>query len=584
MKILLLVTAFNGFTQRVHTELRGLGHEVSVELALNEKAMFEAVDMFKPDLILCPFLKQRIPREIWTETLCLILHPGIRGDKGPSSLDWAITNQEEEWGVVLIEAEDEFDAGAVWGYAEFKMRDARKASIYRHEITECGTHLILETVLNIENGIRTPEVIDEDDSEVRGVGRPVMKQTHRKIEWDTDTTEDVIRKIHAADSFPGVLDEINDIEYFLYNPHKEGKLRGTPGQVLCHRDGAICIATTDAAVWVSHLRQRGKPYFKVPATKALGEEYVDTIPENKLPLLYSGDDETFKEIWYKEVNEIGYLGFNFYNGAMSTEQCMRLNKAFLAAKECDTKVIVLEGGVDFFSNGIHLNTIEFSDNPARESWRNINAMNDLIFSILTNEKQLTIADVWGSAGAGGVILALACDKVFARSGVILNPHYKTMGLYGSEFWTYLLPKRLGQKRSEELTESCYPISAHQAKTMGLIDEVIPGNIFQYHGITKMMIEEIAHSSELKHIMMRKRSRLVGGKAEVLKKHREEELEEMLENFFGDNNQYNDARYNFVYKVCPTETPAHLAVHRQQAAAEAAAAAAAKEAKEEAVAE
>jgi hypothetical protein len=67
-------------------------------------------------------------------------------------------------------------------------------------------------------------------------------------------------------------------------------------------------------------------------------------------------------------------------------------------------------------------------------------------------------------------------------------------------------------------------------------------------------------------MMRKRSRLDGGKAEVLKKHREEELEEMLENFFGDNNQYNQARYNFVFKVCPTETPEHLAVHRQQAAA------------------
>ena len=49
----------------------------------------------------------------------------------------------------------------------------------------------------------------------------------------------------------------------------------------------------------------------------------------------------------------------------------------------------------------------------------------------------------GNAGAGGVFMALAADKVFARHHVVLNPHYKSMGnLYGSEYWTYLLPKRL----------------------------------------------------------------------------------------------------------------------------------------------
>ena len=48
----------------------------------------------------------------------------------------------------------------------------------------------------------------------------------------------------------------------------------------------------------------------------------------------------------------------------------------------------------------------------------------------------------GNAGAGGVFLALAADQVWARHGVVLNPHYKNMGnLYGSEYWTYLLPRR-----------------------------------------------------------------------------------------------------------------------------------------------
>jgi putative two-component system hydrogenase maturation factor HypX/HoxX len=38
MKILLVATAYNSLTQRVHVELDELGHEISVELALNEQS------------------------------------------------------------------------------------------------------------------------------------------------------------------------------------------------------------------------------------------------------------------------------------------------------------------------------------------------------------------------------------------------------------------------------------------------------------------------------------------------------------------------------------------------------------------
>jgi hypothetical protein len=33
-------------------------------------------------VILCPFLTQKIPEDIWQQTLCLIVHPGIEGDRG----------------------------------------------------------------------------------------------------------------------------------------------------------------------------------------------------------------------------------------------------------------------------------------------------------------------------------------------------------------------------------------------------------------------------------------------------------------------------------------------------------------------
>ena len=43
MRILLLSSAYNSLTQRVHAELADRWHEVSVELALSDEVMREAV-------------------------------------------------------------------------------------------------------------------------------------------------------------------------------------------------------------------------------------------------------------------------------------------------------------------------------------------------------------------------------------------------------------------------------------------------------------------------------------------------------------------------------------------------------------
>jgi putative two-component system protein, hydrogenase maturation factor HypX/HoxX len=149
---------------------------------------------------------------------------------------------------------------------------------------------------------------------------------------------------------------------------------------------------------------------------------------------------------------------------MSTSQCYRLRDAFLHPRARPTRVIALLGGTDFWSNGIHLNAIEASTDPAMESWRNINAIDDLIFEILNTMSHFVIAGLRGNAGAGGAMLSLAADHVYARSGVVLNPHYRSMGdLYGSEYWAYTLPRRVRQRRALELA------SNRAAKTAAVID-------------------------------------------------------------------------------------------------------------------
>lgn len=56
---------------------------------------------------------------------------------------------------------------------------------------------------------------------------------------------------------------------------------------------------------------------------------------------------------------------------------------------------------------------EAADSPADESWRNINAIDDVARDIIMTTDRLVAAALRSGAGAGGVFLALAADEVWA---------------------------------------------------------------------------------------------------------------------------------------------------------------------------
>ena len=565
MKILFLTHSFNSLAQRLYVELTRRGHEVSIEFDINDNVAIEAVALFKPDLVVAPFLKRAIPEAVWRENICLVVHPGIVGDRGPSALDWAIMNGEAEWGVTVLQANAVMDGGDIWAARSFPMRAARKSSLYRNEVTEAASAAVLEAVEKFARGGFVPTPLEYGNPEVRGRERPLMKQDARRIDWTRDGTETVLRMLRAADSFPGIADRIAGVDCWLFNAHAEGTLRGTdPGAVIAQRQGALCRATTDGAVWLTHAKRKSdQPTFKLPAAQALPEASAG-VPESALPVLPLCDASTWQDISYEEEQGVGFLHFDFYNGAMSTADCLRLRDAFVAATQRDTKVIVLMGGPDFWSNGIHLNTIEVADSPADESWANINAMDDLCRAILDCDSRHVVAAMQGNAGAGGVFLALTADRVLAREGVILNPHYKGMGnLYGSEYWTYLLPRRVGWERAQAITQNRLPIGAPEAVAQGLIDECFGADVPAFANQVRAMATELAARTDLAQLLEAKRAaRARDEAAKPLEVHRQEELARMKLNFYGFDPSYHVARYHFVHRVPHAWTPLHLARHRQ----------------------
>src|SRR6266446_5398625 len=537
MNIVFLTTAHNSLSQRAFVELVDRGHTVIVVIASSEEVMLEAVEREHPDLIVAPMLKKVIPASIWQQHTCIIVHPGIKGDRGPSSLDWAILNACEEWGVTLLQAGAEMDAGDIWASRTFSMRGGSKSHLYRHEVTEAAIQGLLETIAKFESNTFVPEPLDYSRKDVKGCLQACMKQADRAIDW-AEPSASILRKIRCADSFPGILDTVLGMPCSLYGAHEKDVLRGTPGQIIATRDGAICRATGDGAIWITHLKQKGtdgQPSFRLPATHVLGD-CLAQVPEAPLALDQAYDGQTYREIWYEERQAVGYLHFDFYNGAMSTDQCQRLREAFLLIRQRPTKVIMLMGSPDFWSNGIHLNRIEAANDPAHESWRNIHSMGDLVRELITTGSHLVIAAMQGNAVAGGVMLALAADLVYARKVIVFNPHDKAMGnLYGSEYWTYLLPKRVGRTKALELTEALLPISTRTAQQIGLIDEAFEEDAASFRHRIRQIAEELAGSPRYAHKLEEKRqTRQTDEARKPLQAYREEELQQMCLNFFGED--------------------------------------------------
>ncbi|MGO8778377.1 MAG: enoyl-CoA hydratase-related protein [Rhodomicrobium sp.] len=601
MRILLLTHSFNSLCQRLFVELEAAGHEVSVEFDINDAVTEEAVSLFKPDCLVAPFLKRAIPETVWSKLPCFIVHPGVAGDRGPSALDWAILKDVPRWGVTVLQAEQEMDAGPVWAFVDFPMREASKSSLYRNEVTEAAVEAVFEALRRFESGRYVPERARET------VCQPAVTQADRAIDWERDGAAAVLRKIRSADGNPGVKSRIcGRSSLYLYDAHPAPHLKGAPGEAIASSGPAVAVAAADSAIWIGHLRDPASPYpFKLPATDVLfrdpltpalsprgeGEEVAALYARgegvrcglNQRPFSPRGEGqdegglsisipiqpvdsrEGYQEIIYEEEGGAGFLHFRFYNGAMGSEACERLLSAYREALQRPTRVLVLMGGPDFWSNGMNLNLIEAASSPADASWHNIGAIDDLAEAILRTGSKWTVAALQGNAGAGGVFLARAADEVWLREGVVLSPHYKDMGnLYGSEFWTYSLPRHAGKDRAASIMTRRLPMGSAEAVRIGLADVRFGSTSAEFARMTRAKAATLAAEPELTQRLAKKQTaRAAEEAAKPLSQYREEELKRMRLNFYGFDPSYHVARYNFVRKVPKSRTPVTIARHRDR---------------------
>jgi putative two-component system hydrogenase maturation factor HypX/HoxX len=137
-----------------------------------------------------------------------------------------------------------------------------------------------------------------------------------------------------------------------------------------------------------------------------------------------------------------------------------------------------------------------------------------------------------------------------------------MGLHGSEYWTYTLPRRVGAAEAARLTQACLPVTPASALRSGLVDHVIPGDSAVFRAQVAALADYLVGSPAYSALLTAKARRLAAPEQHrSLAAYRAAELAAMARNFFDPGEPYAGLRRAFVYKEKPSYTPPHLARHR-----------------------
>ncbi|KAF4988093.1 hypothetical protein FGRMN_9959 [Fusarium graminum] len=611
MKIFFLCTAHNSLSQQLHLKLSQT-HTVTIEYALSDAVIIKAASIVHPDIIICPFLTTAVPSEVFSKYLTLIVHPGPPGDAGPSAIDWVLMGDDgavsdstellqaqawsntgrSHWGVTVLQAVAEMDAGPVWAFEQFEIDiDApgtTKSTLYRGPVTKAAITATMTALDRINSAAyRNPDLSTtapiSQDSSLHVCGGDIS------VHLLTSPTFKVFSATHQkpflGDSQPGCLTKVfGGVNLYVYGgiieAGRDTDCESTPGQIIGCRDGAICVATCDGlGIWITHIRRVKREvdtllWPKVPTfTGLLDLGLVDESVLNEvgslrqLPGWSRATWPTLQDVWVDfapgvDRSSVAFVYFEFYNGAMSTSQCSKLIEAleFVASHET-LKAVVLMGGDSYFSNGIALNVIEAHYDPSAESWRNINRIDDVVHMLLhvfPRQNVTTVAAMRGNCAAGGVALATACDVVIASSDSVLNPAYLALGLYGSEYHSLSYTGRCGTQGARQVLRDMLPLWAYQARELGLVDQVLSGSGTALDARVRRWVQEVMLAIYKPPAWKSHVDVSLTGLASA----RTLELSEMAKDFWSARSKrYSSRRRDFVRKVKPDRTPLRFATHR-----------------------
>jgi 2-(1,2-epoxy-1,2-dihydrophenyl)acetyl-CoA isomerase len=143
-----------------------------------------------------------------------------------------------------------------------------------------------------------------------------------------------------------------------------------------------------------------------------------------------------------------------------------------ARDTAEVRAVVITGSGKAFCAGGDLKSLSSEKRPVFADRDRIRRLH-VWFRELTNLEKPVIAAVHGPAFGAGFILALASDFVLATPSARFCAVFTRVGLVPDLGAFYLLPRVVGLMRAKELVFSAREVDADEARTLGIVYEVVP---------------------------------------------------------------------------------------------------------------
>jgi len=156
-------------------------------------------------------------------------------------------------------------------------------------------------------------------------------------------------------------------------------------------------------------------------------------------------------------------------------------------------VAILTGsGERAFMAGADINEFPAAMQRTLEEMTNQLMKSHTVFNKLDFLNRPTIAAVNGLAFGGGCELALLCDiRIAEEQAQFCLPEIK-LGLFPGGGGTQRLPRLIGEAKAKELMFTGDPITAQEAKEIGLVNKVVPKG--EALAVAKKLAKTIANNS------------------------------------------------------------------------------------------
>lgn len=179
---------------------------------------------------------------------------------------------------------------------------------------------------------------------------------------------------------------------------------------------------------------------------------------------------SFTEILYEEIGAVAKITLNRPDdGNMFTEtMCHEIRDCIEAIRrETRTRVVVITGAGDRFfciggrKTGMQDTILYAGTLPTLEMYEAIEKL-----------QKPVIASVNGFAVGGGNVLQMVCDITIAKESALFRQVGPMMGSFDAGYGTWYLEDLVGKKKAKEIWFRNPKISAQEALSLGLINQVV----------------------------------------------------------------------------------------------------------------